>query len=82
MDIEQTIKEIIAEIKKVDLSEINFPPNSNFIEEINLNSFEVVNFVDKLDTIFGIDFVTQSTDFDSLKSWPALVANIQNKINI
>lgn len=82
MDIEQTIKKMIADIKKVDLNELNFAHDSNLIETINLDSFEVVSFIDKLDSTFKIDFGTEPTDFDSLKSWSALVANVKNKINL
>jgi acyl carrier protein len=80
VNIEQAVKEIIAEIKKMDLTHLNFTQNANFIEELNLDSFEVVSFVDKLDKTFNIDFGAHSIDFDSLKSWSALLANIENKL--
>lgn len=80
--IESVIKEILAEIKKGGLGDITFTQDSNFIEELNLDSFEVVNFVDQLDQMFNIDFGSQAVDFDSLKSWPAFLANIRNKINM
>ncbi|MGB8806928.1 MAG: hypothetical protein WCC83_03660 [Candidatus Rickettsiella isopodorum] len=81
MHIEQSVKKIIAEIKNMDLSLLNFTHDSNFIEEINLNSFELVQFIDKLEIIFSIDFGIQAMDFNSLKSWSKLLSNIENKIN-
>lgn len=82
MPIEQTIKEMIADVAKIDLKELNFSPNSDFIEEIGLDSFQIVNFVDKLDKAFNISFGSKSTDFDSLKSWSTLLANIRSQMNI
>lgn len=82
MEIEQMIKEMIGEIKKINPNELKFAPDSNFIEHINLDSFEVVSFVDKLDTTFKIDFGTEPADFDSLKSWSALLANVTHKLNL
>lgn len=81
MHIEQSVKKIIAEIKNMDLSFLNFTHDSNFIEEININSFELVQFIDKLEIIFGIDFGAQAMDFNSLKSWSKLLSNIESKIN-
>lgn len=81
MHIEQSVKKIIAEIKNTDLNFLNFTHDSNFIEEININSFELVQFIDKLEIIFGIDFGTQAMDFNSLKSWSKLLSNIESKIN-
>ncbi len=81
MNVEQIIKEIIATMRKIDINKLNFSTNSNFIEEINFDSFEVVSFVDKLDTRFQIEFGAQASDFDSLKSWSSLLATIENKIN-
>ncbi|MGV3740084.1 MAG: acyl carrier protein [Gammaproteobacteria bacterium] len=82
MEIEQTVKQIIGEIKKIDPTELKFAHNTNFIETINLDSFEVVSLVDKLDTTFKIDFGTEPADFDSLKSWSALLDNLTHKINL
>lgn len=81
VNIEQTIKEIIAKMKNIDLNKLNFSQNENFIEVINFDSFEVVSFVDKLDTTFNIDFGAQATDFDSLKSWSALLDTIEGKMS-
>lgn len=81
MNLEQPIKKIIAEIKKIDLDSLNFTENSNFMEEINLSSFEIVVFVDKLEKAFNIEFGIQSDDFDSLKSWKTLLLNIEHKIS-
>lgn len=80
MNVEQTIKAIIADIKKTDISSVEFLPDTNFIEKVSLDSFEVVNFVDRLDKTFKINFGTEPEDFDSLKSWSALLANLQNKL--
>jgi acyl carrier protein len=80
MDIEKTVKEIIGKLKEVNASELAFTKDTNFIEELHLDSFEVVNFVNRLEQTFNIDFGTESTDFDSLKSWATFLANIEKKI--
>lgn len=82
MNIENVVKKIIAEVKKIDVNELNFMQDENFIEKINLDSFEVVHFVSQLDSTFKIEFGAESTDFDSLKSWSALLSNLNNKIKI
>lgn len=82
MNVEQIIKEMIADLKKIEVNKLNFAPNSNFIEELSLDSFEVVSFVDKLDSRLNIDFGSHAADFDSLKSWSSFLQNLKNKLII
>lgn len=81
MDIVHTLKKIVADIKALDVDSLQIEPDKNFIESMGLDSFQIVNLVDRIDETFKINFGSEADDFDALKTWPTLVDTIKNKLS-
>ena len=73
------LKEIIASIKKIPVSDVDLNFDDDFIQKYNLDSLDSVALTIEMGSIFGISFGEQIDDIDALSSFGLLVNLIESR---
>ena len=80
--IEKTLLEIIAEIKRIDLGELNLEYKQDFINDLEIDSLDAVNITVEIGERFGFSFGEEIDDLDALSSFGSLIALIERRATI
>lgn len=79
VQIEQKISAIIAEVKRIPLTDIQLAPADDFISKYNLSSMDAVSLSVKISQQFGFGFGQAAEDIDGLASFGALTNLVQKR---
>ncbi|HTF97379.1 MAG TPA: acyl carrier protein [Cellvibrio sp.] len=77
--IEQQISAIIAEVKRIPLTDIELAPADDFISKYSLSSMDAVSLSVKISQQFGFGFGQVAEDIDGLASFGALTNLVQKR---
>ena len=80
--IEKTLLEIIAEIKRLDLGELQIEHQQDFINDLAIDSLDAVNITIEIGERFGFSFGEDIDDLDALSSFGSLIALIERRATI
>lgn len=68
-----SLRKILAKLKQVNIDELSFRDDDNFLEILNMDSLDSVEFTLCLNEEFDIVFGDDINDIDSLNSFGGLV---------
>jgi acyl carrier protein len=77
--IEEKISAIIADVKRLPLTDIQLAPVDDFISKYNLSSMDAVSLSVKISQQFGFGFGQAPEDIDGLVSFGALTNLVQKR---
>ncbi len=80
MNTSEKLKQIIADIKKLDPNSISIDDSENFISSLNFQSLEIVNLTVRISKVFNVNFGADINDIDALQQFSSLVAQIERKM--
>ncbi|MDT3426274.1 acyl carrier protein [Paenibacillus forsythiae] len=64
----ESIKEIIIKVKEDEDLRSTLTPESDLINEVGLDSLQMINFILEVEDRFGVEIVYEDLDYDSLLS--------------
>lgn len=76
------IIDILRKIKEDKTSELVIEKETNILDEVGLDSLEMINFILELEETFDIDIDFDDFDYDYLNSVETLSNYIANAINL
>ncbi|AIQ12900.1 acyl carrier protein [Paenibacillus durus] len=64
----ESIKEIIIKIKEDESLRSTLTPESDLINDVGLDSLQMINFILEIEDRFGVEIVYEDLDYNSLLS--------------
>ncbi|WP_025689051.1 acyl carrier protein [Paenibacillus zanthoxyli] len=64
----ESIKEIIIKVKEDESLRSTLTPESDLINEVGLDSLQMINFILEIEDRFGVEIVYEDLDYSSLLS--------------
>jgi acyl carrier protein len=68
MNTEEKVKSILIELKSLNASDVNWNSNVDIIEDIGLDSLQIINFLLKLEDQLNIEIDFEEFNFNHLRS--------------
>ncbi|QWU13711.1 acyl carrier protein [Paenibacillus sophorae] len=64
----ESIKEIIIKVKEDESLRSTLTPESDLINDVGLDSLQMINFILEIEDQFGVEIVYEDLDYNSLLS--------------
>lgn len=74
-----TLATVISQMKELEVANVNFRDDMNFVGELGFASIEVVTLIEKIKTEFGVAFGENPDDLDALRQFGSLVRWIDER---
>lgn len=68
MNTEEKVKTILMEVKSLNATEVNWSGNTDIINDIGLDSLQIINFLLKLEDKFNIEINFEEFNYNHLRS--------------
>jgi acyl carrier protein len=78
--IEAHLSSIIADVKRITVTDVNLSPADDFISIYGLSSMDAVSLSIKISQFFNFGFGQEAEDIDGLASFGALTKLIQKRV--